>query len=48
MILCGLSDVSWQGAKAMMDDVNNFLKSLVDFDKEGLNDKQVEKVKAYF
>lgn len=40
MILRGLKDISWMGAKAMMAD-GNFLKSLLDFDKDGLSDKQV-------
>lgn len=47
VILRGLSDVSWIGAKAMMAD-GNFLKSLVEFDKDGLKDKQVKQVKNYF
>lgn len=40
MILRNLKDVSWAGAKSMMADPY-FLKSLVDFDKDGLTDKQV-------
>lgn len=40
VILRNLKDVSWAGAKSMMADTN-FLKSLVDFDKDGLNEKQV-------
>lgn len=47
MLLRGLKDVSWNGAKAMMAD-GGFLKSLVEFDKDGLNDKQVKAVKSYF
>lgn len=39
MILRSLKDVSWSGAKSMMADPY-FLKSLVDFDKDGLTDKQ--------
>jgi hypothetical protein len=39
-------DVSWTGAKAMMTD-NNFLKSLVEFDKDGITDKQVKQLKGY-
>ncbi|MEW5308429.1 MAG: hypothetical protein WDW38_000392 [Sanguina aurantia] len=46
VILRGLKDISWMGAKAMMAD-GNFLKSLLDFDKDGLSDKQVRKVKEY-
>ena len=40
VILRNLKDVSWAGAKAMMSD-GNFLRSLVDFDKDGLSEKQV-------
>lgn len=40
VILRNLKDVSWAGAKSMMADTN-FLKTLVDFDKNGLNEKQV-------
>ncbi len=40
VILRNLKEVSWAGAKSMMADTN-FLKTLVDFDKDGLNDKQV-------
>jgi len=47
VILRGLKDVSWNGAKAMMAD-GGFLKSLVEFDKDGLNDRQVKAVRAYF
>jgi dynein heavy chain len=39
VILRNLKDVSWAGAKSMMADPS-FLKSLVDFDKDGLSDKQ--------
>ena len=46
VILKGLKDVSWKGAKAMMTDTN-FLKSLIDFDKDGITDKQVRAVMAY-
>lgn len=42
MILRGLKDVSWGGAKAMMAD-SQFLKSLLEFDKDGLTDKQVKR-----
>lgn len=48
MILRGMSDVSWKAAKAMMKDGNFLLGSLVDFDRDGLDDKQVTQVKAYF
>jgi hypothetical protein len=40
VILRNLKDVSWGGAKSMMADPY-FLKSLVEFDKDGLSDKQV-------
>ena len=40
VILRNLKDVSWAGAKSMMADPY-FLKSLVEFDKDGLTDKQV-------
>jgi hypothetical protein len=40
VILRGLKDVSWLGAKGMMADPG-FLKSLVEFDKDSLTDKQV-------
>ena len=46
VILRGLKDVSWQGAKAMMTD-GRFLASLLDFDKDGLKDKQAKQVKEY-
>jgi len=46
VILRGLKDVSWGGAKAMMAD-GNFLRSLLEFDKDALTDKQVKKVKEY-
>ena len=46
MILRGLKDVSWSGAKTMMAD-SQFLKTLLEFDKDGLTDKQVKKVKEY-
>eukprot|EP00798_Chlamydomonas_sp_ICE-L_P031818 gene31818-7022_t len=44
VILRGLKDVSWAGAKSMMSD-GGFLRSLVEFDKDSLTDKQ--KVKDY-
>lgn len=40
VVLRGLKDVSWAGAKSMMAD-GNFLRSLVDFDKDSLTEKQV-------
>ena len=40
MILRGLKDVSWAGAKAMMADAS-FLKTLIEFDKDSMSDKQV-------
>lgn len=40
VILRQLKDVSWAGAKAMMADTN-FLRTLVEFDKDSLTDKQV-------
>eukprot|EP00803_Ostreobium_quekettii_P011338 evm.model.scf_1312.1 EVM.evm.TU.scf_1312.1 scf_1312:839-40608(+) len=46
VLLRGLKDVSWSGAKAMMADAQ-FLRSLLEFDKDGLTDKQVKKVKEY-
>jgi len=42
-----VDDVSWKGAKAMMQD-GGFLSSLVNFNKDGLTAKQVTKVKHYF
>uniref|UniRef100_A0A061RTL5 Dynein heavy chain 1, cytosolic n=1 Tax=Tetraselmis sp. GSL018 TaxID=582737 RepID=A0A061RTL5_9CHLO len=46
VILRGLKDVSWGGAKAMMTD-NRFLQSLLEFDKDGLKERQVKQVKEY-
>ena len=46
VILRNLKDVSWAGAKAMMSD-SNFLRTLVEFDKDSLSDKQIKKVKEY-
>ena len=46
VILRNLKDVSWNGAKAMMADPG-FLKSLVEFDKDSLTDKQVKRVREY-
>eukprot|EP00965_Chrysotila_dentata_P143725 4748817-Pleurochrysis_carterae.AAC.1 len=47
VLLKGGKDVSWKGAKAMMSDTG-FLKSLVEFDKDSLTDKQIKQVKVYF
>ncbi|PNH08033.1 Dynein-1-alpha heavy chain, flagellar inner arm I1 complex [Tetrabaena socialis] len=46
VILRNLKDVSWGGAKTMMAD-GNFLRSLLEFDKDSLTDKQVKRVKEY-
>ncbi|GLI59150.1 hypothetical protein VaNZ11_000978 [Volvox africanus] len=46
VILRNLKDVTWAGAKAMMAD-GNFLRSLLEFDKDSLTDKQVKRVKEY-
>ena len=45
-ILKKQKDTSWGGAKAMMG-AGNFLKSLLEFDKDGINDKQVGQIKKY-
>lgn len=47
VILKNLKDVSWAGAKSMMTDPG-FLKSLIEFDKDGLTEKQVKKVKSEY
>lgn len=47
VILKNLKDVSWTGAKSMMTDPG-FLKSLVEFDKDGLSEKQVKRVKTEY
>jgi dynein heavy chain len=39
-ILKRVPDVSWKGAKGMMAD-NSFLKSLVEFEKDAITEKQV-------
>jgi hypothetical protein len=44
VVLRGLKDVSWGGAKSMMAD-GNFLRSLVEFDKDSLTEKQVGAVR---
>ena len=46
VILKGGKDVTWKGAKAMMTDTG-FLRSLIEFEKDGLNDRQVKQVKSY-
>ena len=46
VILRGIKDVSWKGAKAMMAD-SQFLKSLINFDKDSITDKQVRGVMSY-
>jgi hypothetical protein len=46
VVLRGLKDVSWAGAKSMMAE-GNFLRSLVEFDKDAVSEKQVKKVKEY-
>jgi len=37
----------WNGAKAMLSDVN-FMKSLLEYPKDDITDKQVKKIKDYF
>ena len=46
VILRGFKDVSWKGAKAMMADPR-FLASLIEFDKDGITDRQVRSVLSY-
>ena len=46
VILRGIKDVSWKGAKAMMADPR-FLQSLIEFDKDGITDRQVRSVLSY-
>ena len=46
VILRNLNDVSWGGDKAMMAD-GGFLRSLQEFDKDAVSEKQVKKVKDY-
>ena len=46
VLLKGGKDVTWKGAKAMMTDTG-FLRSLVEFEKDSLSEKQVKQVKAY-
>jgi dynein heavy chain len=47
VILRGLKDISWKGAKAMMADAR-FLSSLIEFDKDGITEKQMKALKDYF
>jgi dynein heavy chain, axonemal len=44
--LKGGKDTSWNGAKVMMSD-GQFLRSLVDFDKDSLTDKQVQHIPSW-
>ena len=37
---------SWAGAQVMLKD-GNFLKSLQEFDKDSINDKQIEQIQKY-
>jgi len=46
MILKGLPNVSWSGAKGMMADTN-FLRSLVEFNKDGIKEKQMKAIREY-
>jgi len=46
-ILKKVDDVSWKGAKTMLGE-SGFLSSLVNFNKDSLTAKQVNKVKVYF
>ncbi|KAJ1617774.1 dynein heavy chain and region D6 of dynein motor-domain-containing protein [Pavlovales sp. CCMP2436] len=43
----GLKDLSWKASKAMMSDMQ-FLQSLVEYDKDSIQDKQIKKVKEAF
>ena len=45
-ILKQQKDTSWAGAKAMMSQ-GNFLKSLLEFDKDTIKDKQITQIKKY-
>ena len=38
-VLKGIKDVSWKGAKVMMTDPQ-FLRSLIEYDKDAITDKQ--------
>ncbi|CAG9462277.1 unnamed protein product [Pedinophyceae sp. YPF-701] len=46
VILKGIKEVSWNSAKAMMAD-SQFINSLLYFNKDGLNDKQIKKIREY-
>eukprot|EP00898_Chlorokybus_atmophyticus_P006649 jgi/Chlat1/6986/Chrsp56S00523 len=46
VILRGIKDVSWKGAKTMMADPR-FLSTLTDFDKDSITDKQIRALKEY-
>ncbi|EKX52600.1 hypothetical protein GUITHDRAFT_157080 [Guillardia theta CCMP2712] len=45
-ILKKVPDTSWKGAKAMMSD-GRFLRSLLEFDKDSMTDKQISQVQKY-
>ena len=47
VILKGYKDPSWKGSKLMMNE-SNFLRSLVEFEKDSLTDKQIKQVKQFF
>ena len=47
VIMKGIKEVDWMGAKKMMNDMQ-FLASLLTFDKDGLTDKQVKDVRKFF
>jgi len=46
-ILKRVPDVSWKGAKGMMAD-SSFLKSLIEFDKDSITEKQVHSALSIF
>ena len=46
-ILKRVPDVSWKGAKGMMAD-SSFLKSLIEFDKDSITEKQVHSALSLF
>ena len=45
VILKGIKDVSWKSAKALMSDTN-FLRSLIEYDKDAISDKMVKSIKT--
>ncbi|CAM6084343.1 unnamed protein product [Calypogeia fissa] len=47
VVLRGIKDVSWKGAKTMMAD-NQFLKTLVEFEKDSITEKQMRVLREYF